>query len=225
MCLTCSWCKRSSLVVITFVRTWRAESRIQSSPLPEDHAHLVDLTIIHERNSRQAVRQRLAVQLGFSDSTIDAVGVLDRDLVARGVILVDDLESGPLPGYAGRKEQELSLQAKTEDRFDADPVQAPGRAGVPGPSAAPDVRSDRIDIGGDGVGLDLVALHVGSCARAADRIHEREHLGGLVSLAEGGKGNHRPRGGMVVLAAVFPNAGRIALDISGIERRPIDPGY
>src|SRR5712691_6023735 len=108
MCLTCSRCKRSSLVVIAFARTWRAESHIQSSPLRED--------------------------------------------------------------------QELSLQAKTEDRFDADPVQAPGRAGVPGPSAAPDVRSDRIDIGGDGVGLDLVALHVCSRARAVDRIHEREQL-------------------------------------------------
>src|SRR5713226_3298263 len=152
MCLTCSRCKRSSLVVIAFARTWRAESHIQSSPLPEDHAHLVDLTIIHERNSRQAVRQHLAVQLGFSDSTIDTVGVLDRDLVARGAISEDDLEAGPLPGYAGREEQERSLQAKTEDPFDAGPVQAPGRAGVPGPSAAPNCETTEITTAATGVG-------------------------------------------------------------------------
>src|SRR5713226_7505864 len=109
MCLTCSRCKRSSLVVIAFARTWRAESHIQSSPLPEDHAHLVDLTIIHERNSRRAVRQRLAVQLGFSDSTIDAVGVLDGDLVVRRMIFEVDFEPRPLLGYAGGEEQERSL--------------------------------------------------------------------------------------------------------------------
>ena len=87
---------------------------------------------------------------------------------------------------------------------------------------APGVRSDRVDIGGNGVGLDLVAAHVGSRARAADRIHECEHFGGLVSLAEGGKGCHRPRGGVVVLAAVLPNAGRIALDVPGIKRCSIE---
>src|SRR5207244_10566668 len=44
----------------------------------------------------------------------------------------------------------------------------------------------------------------------------------LFRSAEGGKGMHRPRGRMVVLAAVFPDSGRIALDVSGIERHPIE---
>ena len=67
-------------------RMCRAEGHIQSSTLPEDHAHLVSSTIIHQRNSGRAVRQRLAVQRGVSDSTADAMGVLDRNLVARSDI-------------------------------------------------------------------------------------------------------------------------------------------
>jgi len=43
-----------------------------------------------------------------------------------------------------------------------------------------------------------------------------------VSLAEGGEGDHRPRSGMGVLAAVLPDAGRIALDVSRIERRALE---
>ena len=77
--------------------------------LSEDHAHLVGLTIIHKRNPRRARRQRLAVQFGNSNSTVDAMGVLDRNLVTRGVIFEDDLEPRPLLGYAGGKAQERSL--------------------------------------------------------------------------------------------------------------------
>lgn len=94
------------------IRRWSSTALVQSlrsGRLPEDHAHLVGQTIIHERNSRRAARKRLAIQLDAADSTIHAVRVLNRDLVARGVILVDDLESGPLPGYAGGQEQERSL--------------------------------------------------------------------------------------------------------------------
>jgi hypothetical protein len=82
---------------------------MSSVALPEDHAHLVGLTIIHERNSGGTVGKRLAVQLGFSNSTADPMGVLDGDLVVRRVIFEDDLEPRPLLGYAGGEEQERSV--------------------------------------------------------------------------------------------------------------------
>src|SRR5439155_11092819 len=50
---------------------------------------------------------------------------------------------------------------------------------------------------------------------------ERAETRALVSITECGESNDRPCSGMGVLAAVFPDAGRIALDVSGIERRAI----
>ena len=53
-------------------------------------------------------------------------------------------------------------------------------------------------------------------------IEQREQLGRLVALAERGKGDDRPDGGMGVLAAILANARRIALDVAGIERRLVE---
>src|SRR5207249_5796861 len=71
----------------------------------------------------------------------------------------------------------------------------------------------RIDVCGDDVGLHLVAVYV--CARggAVDRIEEREQLRRLVPLPEDCVRDHRPGGGVSVLPAVFPDTGRIALDV------------
>ena len=51
-----------------------------------------------------------------------------------------------------------------------------------------------------------------------DRVEHREQLAGLVAVAQHREGHHRPDGAMRVLAAILANAGRIALDIAGIER-------
>jgi hypothetical protein len=70
---------------------------------PEDHAQLVDLTVIRERNSRRPVRERLAVQLGMSDATADSARVLDANLVASSPVVEDDLETRPCSRDARRK--------------------------------------------------------------------------------------------------------------------------
>jgi hypothetical protein len=53
-------------------------------------------------------------------------------------------------------------------RIEEEVVHPAGRAGVPGPAAAPDM-GRRVDVGGDDIGLDLVAMHVGPRARVVDR--------------------------------------------------------
>ena len=45
---------------------------------------------------------------------------------------------------------------------------------------------------------------------------------GLVAVAERGEGDHRPDGGMRVLAAVLADARRVALDVAGVERRAVE---
>src|SRR6185437_6022876 len=40
--------------------------------------------------------------------------------------------------------------------------------------------------------------------------------------AQPGEGKYRPQGAMGVLAAILANAGRIALDVAGIERRLVE---
>ena len=55
-----------------------------------------------------------------------------------------------------------------------------------------------------------------------DRVQQREQLAGLVAVAEHREGDHRPDGAVRVLAAILANAGRIALDVSGIERRLVE---
>src|SRR5436190_6608644 len=119
-------------------------------------------------------------------------------------------------------EARLPLHAKSENPLEAGPVHPAGRAGVPRPAAAPDVRRYRIDVCGDDVGLHLVAVYV--CARggAVDRIEEREQLRRLVPLPEDCVRDHRPGGGVSVLPAVFPDTGRIALDVARIERRAVE---
>ena len=55
-----------------------------------------------------------------------------------------------------------------------------------------------------------------------NRIEHAEKLAGLVAVAERRERHHGPHGGVRVLAAVFANAGHIAFDVAGIERRVIE---
>jgi hypothetical protein len=78
------------------------------------------------------------------------------------------------------------------------------------------VRALRIDVAGHHVGLDLVAVESGARAGVVDGVQDREELAGLVTVAERGERDHRPDGGMAVLAAVFPDT-RQYLDVAGLE--------
>ena len=102
----------------------------------------------------------MAVELRIGDSTTDPMGILDRDFVTRGGVLKHDFEARPVLGNAGGEEQECSPKTKAKNRFDAGSIHPPDRAGVPRPSATSDMRRFCIDIGGDDIRLDLVAMHV-----------------------------------------------------------------
>ena len=112
------------------------------------------------------------------------------------------------------------LQA--EQPLEADPVHPAGRARVPGPAAAPGMGRVRVDVAGDDVRLDLVALDVGGGARVVDRVEQVEELHRLVAAIELGQRHHQPRRGVRVLAAVLADPGRVALDVTGLLRRVVE---
>ena len=77
-----------------------------------------------------------------------------------------------------------AFDPKPKDALKAGALHPAGRTGVPGPSAAPDMPGGDIDIGGDHIGLDLIAMRVGAGAGVVDRIEHPEQRGGLVAFAE-----------------------------------------
>src|SRR5437660_6537802 len=96
--------------------------------------------VFSQRDPRLISGQHLAVELRMGDPTTDAMGVLDRNFVARRGVLKHDFEARPVLGNAGSEEQECSLKTKAKNRFNAGSIYPPGRAGVPRPSAASDMR-------------------------------------------------------------------------------------
>lgn len=104
------------------VRFWVYIS-IKSS---EDHPHAMDFAVIQQRNPRWAVWQRLAIQLGVSDSATDAMGVLDSDVISRRAQFEDDLDAGPCPRDAGIKDEERPAPAEAKDPFDAGSIHPTG---------------------------------------------------------------------------------------------------
>src|SRR5260370_34868000 len=121
-------------------------------------------TIFCQRDPHLASGQRLAVEFRLGDPTADAVGVLDRNFVARRGVSKHDFEARPVLGNAWREEQECSLKTKPKNRFDAGSIHPPGRASVPRPSAASDMRRFRIDIGGLDIMFGLLTMD--ACPRA-----------------------------------------------------------
>ena len=128
------------------------------------------------------------------DAAGDAARVLDRDLVARGVVAEGDLEAAATrAGCTGRDGATAPRRRKPEDPLEPGAVHPARRAGVPGPAAAPDVRRLGVDVGGDDVGLDLVAVDARARARVVDRVQDREELAGLVAVARARRRPSPPR--------------------------------
>src|SRR5690606_42130313 len=76
----------------------------------------------------------------------------------------------------GHFEGVASYDPDAEDGLQADAQHPSGRAGVPGPSAPPNVRGCAVDVGGYHVRLDAAALDAGFRARVrhgADHPEER----------------------------------------------------
>ena len=93
---------------------------------------------------------------------------------------VADLVARPLPGDAGVDAEGGSLLAKSQNGFQARTVEPAGGPRVPRPSHPPDVGRLRVDVGGDGVGLALVAVKVRAAARMTDGAQQVEVLDRLV---------------------------------------------
>src|SRR5713101_5655634 len=96
--------------------------------------------IVVETDPRRVRRQRLAVEFHPGHSAAYATWIFDRDVVARGVVLETHLESLPRLRDARLDDQRFVAQTKSQYPLEARPIHPAGRAGIPGPSAAPDMR-------------------------------------------------------------------------------------
>ena len=84
------------------------------------------------------------------------------------------------------------------------------------------MRRNGIDVGGDDVGLDLVAFDVFGRAGMVDRVHEGKQLARLVARTQLRKRKDYTHGGVAILPAIFAQARRITPDIAGIVARPVE---
>src|SRR5213594_1656701 len=135
---------------------------------------------------------------------------------------IRDGEARPRPWNTGIDEEPRVAQPEPENPLEPGPVHPPRCAGVPGPPPAADVRRFGIDVPRDDVGLDLVAEDGGRRTGVIDRVHEGEELGRFVAITLCGERNDRPDRRVGVLPAIFPDTGRIALDVAGLQRRAVE---
>ncbi len=81
---------------------------------------------------------------------------------------------------------------------------------------------DAIHIRGDDIRLGFVTRDIFWLLRVQYRIYEPEQFPRTRGVASHGKGHNGPNRRMGVLAAIFTDAGDVALDVAGFERRFIE---
>ena len=98
-----------------------------------------------------------------------------------------------------------------------------GRAGVPRPAAAADMRRRAVDVRGDHVWLDAIdfELRAAMSPPGSDSASRTVRRRWVPFALQRQRLNH-PQRRVRVLAAVFANSGRIALDVTGVERRLVE---
>ena len=74
-----------------------------------------------------------------------------------------------------------------------------------------------INVSGDDIGLDLVAVNASAGARMIDRVQQREEFAGLIAVAERGEGEHGPDRRMGILATVFADAGQVSFNVARVQ--------
>src|SRR5262245_24277348 len=148
--------------------------------------------------------------------------VLDADLVARRVVAKRDGKTRPAPRDARVDEERGPAEPEAQQPLDAGPIHPPGRARVPGPAPAPRMRRFGVDVAGDHVGLDPIAIEPGARAGVVDGIEEREELAGAIAVAERGEGHDCPDGRVRVLSAVLADTRRVALDVARVSRSALE---
>src|ERR1700733_2574766 len=183
---------------------------------------MVMAAVIDEAYFAGASRYFRAVERRPHDAAVHPVRVLHHDAVARCAVLVGDLETGPSARDAGLDDEDAAAQTDAQYCLHGGAVHPTGGTRVPGPAAAPDMLGSGIDIGAYDVGLDLVSMNARASAGVIDGIDDGEDLCRPVAVAQERKGEHRPQGCVRVLTAIFPQSGRIGLDVAGVVQRVIE---
>ena len=186
------------------------------------HVDTVAAAVILKCNEERTLRVLNSVDFREDDAPTDPVRVLDGNRVSCGSVLQRGLVLAPSLWNAGVDRQERSAKTQAEQALNPRALQPACRAGIPGPAAPPDVGRSRVYVGADDIGLDLVAIRICWGSRVVDRVEQREKLRRLVALAKCGERHHRPGRRVRILAAVLPNARRIALDVPRILRRLVE---
>src|SRR5579872_4809244 len=99
-----------------------------------------------------------------------------------------------------------TLLHDTENRLDTHAIHPARGAGVPRPSASPDVSLGRVDIGGHDIGLDFISLDFTRRPRASQWVEHLEHLERAVAVTAPRRRERRPQRRVRILAAVFADA-------------------
>jgi hypothetical protein len=71
-----------------------------------------------------------------------------------------------------------------------------------------------VDVGTDDIRLDLILLDFRGCGGVTNRVQQVPEFQRSVTVALQRRGQHHPRGGVRILAAVFANARQVALYIA-----------
>src|SRR6476659_10687740 len=138
-----------------------AHSTSRIARTTEDDLNLVRGTVIEQLDGRVfIVREHFAVDLDCNDAAIDAERIVHGNLIARRAMLECDFKTGPAAGDARVENQSGALHAQTKQRFQDYTVHPSRRSRVPRPTAAPDMRGLRIDIGANHIRLHLVSMNL-----------------------------------------------------------------
>src|ERR1700691_1843584 len=96
--------------------------------------------VIRQGYQHRISLERLAADLDAGNTAADSVGILDSDLIARGVVAKDDFEVPPGLRDTRINQQSRAAQTKSQYPFETRPIHPSRRAGVPGPAAASHMR-------------------------------------------------------------------------------------
>src|SRR5579862_4314583 len=179
--------------------------------------HSMRDVVIGQRDLPGSRRKRDAVQLDAGHAATNAARIFDRDFISSQAVSIDYLEPWPSARDAWIDQERFAANTKAQYPLETRPIHPSRRARIPCPSATPDVRRGRVQVGACDVRLDFVAIDSCARVRVVDRVQHREQFDCFVSIAEHRKRDHGPQSAVRVLASVLPDTGRIALDISGVE--------
>src|SRR4051812_39361601 len=115
-------------------------------------------------------------------------------------VAIGNVELRPARRDARRDLQHVSVTSEAEHMLDRDAIHPRSRAGVPGPTAAPEMFGRRVNVRREHVGLDLVALYFARVRRMVNRVQQRKQPMSALTFTELAKGLHRPQHAMRVLS-------------------------